>query len=518
MLTALALGVLLDAILWGHYARQERAYLTSNAAAISARAISLLDSELPEAALQSHLSSLAFLSQTRVRLLDPNKEVLADSGESGTDLEIATILLDMDLGSVTGTITRTVDGNTGVAVYRSVILLPDDGLTSDSVISITTSGDWPADLDHPLLPESPTFLFSDLPAVGTQFGFAFTQKAETRSTNFTQIVLQPVTDPAGELLGYVELSNGPAYGRDILRSVAVGWGIASVVAVLVAAGAGWVASRRITDPLTQLAGATTRMAEGDLSARAGVERDDELGQLARAFDEMAERIEGTIDALSRFASDASHELHTPLTALRANLELAGDEPDAARRQEFIRRAVTQLTELQTLTRALLDLSRLDAERGSSRPAYTDVDLAQLLRETGELYASRAEQAGLSFELDVQVDEATVRGDAGQLRGAIGNLLDNAVKFTPAGGEITVSLRRADEEWLELTVSDSGIGIPAEELPHLFERFYRGRGATAYAGSGLGLALVQAVAEAHRGDVRAESGRDGARFRLRLPAR
>ncbi len=131
---------------------------------------------------------------------------------------------------------------------------------------------------------------------------------------------------------------------------------------------------------------------------------------------------------------------------------------------------------------------------------------------GELYTSQAEQARLTFDLTLPETPVTVQGDEAQLQRALGNLLDNAIKFTTEGGTVSVGLRR-EGEWVKLWVEDTGIGIPEDDLPHLFSRFHRGRNTAAYPGSGLGLAIV----EAHGGRVVADNTAQGARFTLRLPA-
>ena len=138
--------------------------------------------------------------------------------------------------------------------------------------------------------------------------------------------------------GYVELSEGPAIGREILTSVAWGWAGSSAVAVLIAAGVGWLISRRLSIPLLALTGATSRMAEGELSTRAQVVRKDELGQLATSFNEMAARVENTVVTLRRFVADAAHELHTPLTALRTNLDLMVRDGESTDRRGLVERA------------------------------------------------------------------------------------------------------------------------------------------------------------------------------------
>jgi two-component system sensor histidine kinase BaeS len=268
-----------------------------------------------------------------------------------------------------------------------------------------------------------------------------------------------------------------------------------------------ILSRRLSRPLASLTAATQAMTAGDLDVRVPTRYRGEMRDLAVAFNGMADQVQETIVTLRRFVSDAAHEIHTPLTALQTNLELAPDD-------EAVRRALTQVERLEALTAGLLALSRLEANEQA--PVYSDVDLAALVGETCEVYAARAEQAEIAFNLTLPEGPATVEGDRGQLEQALGNLLDNAIKFTPRGGTVSVGVGR-DAEWVSVWVEDTGIGIPEDDLPHIFGRFHRGRNTAAYPGSGLGLAVVKAIAGAHGGTVSAENTVSGARFELRVPA-
>jgi two-component system sensor histidine kinase MprB len=271
---------------------------------------------------------------------------------------------------------------------------------------------------------------------------------------------------------------------------------------LLAAAAGVWISRRFSAPLENLTHTTTQMADGDLSARSDIERQDEFGLLANSFNQMADTIEAKVAALRRFVADAAHELHTPLTALRTNLELVDDEQ--------VRPALEQVDRMDSLTRNLLDLSQLEAI--DSENLIADVDLAALLRNLAEPYASRAEQAELSFNLEIETDPIIIKGDENQLGTLIQNLLDNAIKFTPAGGQVNVNLNTLDES-VQLSIADTGIGIPEEDIPHLFSRFHRGRNASAYPGSGLGLAIVKTIADQHGASILVESDSTGTVFVL-----
>lgn len=154
------------------------------------------------------------------------------------------------------------------------------------------------------------------------------------------------------LQGYVELSNGPAYGREIIKSVVRGWIIAGCMAVLLAAAAGMWVSRKFSAPLEKLTSTTAQMAAGNLAARASIEGQDEFGILANSFNQMADNIEINVKTLRRFVADAAHELGTPLTALRTNLELVENE--------HIPLALEQVERMDSLTRSLLDLSQFEA--------------------------------------------------------------------------------------------------------------------------------------------------------------
>ncbi|MCB0051814.1 MAG: HAMP domain-containing histidine kinase, partial [Caldilinea sp.] len=204
----------------------------------------------------------------------------------------------------------------------------------------------------------------------------------------------------------------------------------------------------------------------------------------------------------------------PLTALRTNLELAAGPEDAAPQNIYLARAQGQVARLTNLTDELLQLSRV--ETGIAGAAPQRFDLAALVRGLAEAQAARAEQAGLAFDLAVPAAPVWVVGQPEQLSALVDNLVDNALKFTPADGAVTVRLAVAEGTAL-FAVEDTGIGIPADDLPKLFRRFHRARNAAAIPGSGLGLAYVKAVAERHGGSVMAENTGRGARFTVTLPA-
>jgi len=478
LLATLALGGAMLAILRAYYLERELAFLDSNAQSLSAIIVDMEQIGAPQSVWEEYAQVFSFLAQARVRVLDENRQAIIDSGSPESVLlpSFTTIGIEsVDLAQIPEDLPEAP----GVAF--GFFGVSGEVMVSDSITDL---------LSIPL---------PALPAVGTPFDLD--AELEQNGKRSTLTALWPVYGTDNQVSGYIELSEGPAYGAQILRSVIRGWLIASGIAIFLAAVVGWFASRRLTRPLLALNQATMAMAEGTFSVRADAERGDELGQLALTFNQMAGSVEETIATLRRFVNDAAHELHTPLTALRTNLELTKNEPDAAERRDFLEQAQAQVSRLAELTNNLLALSQI--ESGVVDEELTVVNLSTLVQETGEFYASQAEQAGLMFKLDVGKRPLFVQGNDNQLCQAVGNLLDNAIKFTPPQRTVMVTVAEQDGQTI-LRVADEGIGIAAEELPRLFSRFHRGLNAAAYPGSGLGLAIVKAIVEAHGGNVAVKS--------------
>ncbi|MFZ1795009.1 MAG: HAMP domain-containing sensor histidine kinase, partial [Anaerolineae bacterium] len=208
------------------------------------------------------------------------------------------------------------------------------------------------------------------------------------------------------------------------------------------------------------------------------------------------------DALRNFITDASHELRTPITALRMSNELlqgpAGE--NSAERAEFLAQNEAQLARLQWITTNLLDLSRFDAGLMTLDKAPQDV--SDLLHSAASGFALRAQKAGVRLDVAEPDQPIRLNCDRARMEMALTNLIDNALKFTPAGGSIILRAERG-EKAIQLSVCDTGKGIPEKDLPHVFERFYRAQNASA-PGSGLGLAIVKSIAQAHGGSVSAKS--------------
>ncbi len=497
LLTAAVLGAVLLTILRLYYDRQELEQMANQARSISANLAESMGSgtmrDLPAGVVRS-----ALRADARVRLFDADGGLLADSGDSRARAEPRVppvpSLADSGLDS-------------RVREPRRAPGAVDD--LSDRLDYYTYYGPVSGTLYGLPVRLAGTGILQRLGLAREQLGQLST---DVRSDHTARV---PVLGAmASNPVGWVEVTAGPSYGRQIVTVVAWAWVLASGVAVTLAAAIGWLASRRITQPVSSLTSVTSRMAGGDLAARATVAGGDEIGTLAASFNSMAERVEETVAVLRRFVGDAAHEIHTPLTALRANLALAMDEDDPGHHRLFLERVRDQARRMEELTNDLLDLSRLEAGRIEIR--RLPLDLAATVREVSEVYASRAEQAGITFYMDLPNWPVTILGDESQVRRALANLLDNAVKFTPADGAIRVGLA-SNGVLVEVSVADSGIGIPPEDLPNLFSRFRRGRNASVFPGSGLGLAIVKAIMEYHGGQVLARSLDPGTVFTLSWPS-
>jgi two-component system sensor histidine kinase MprB len=279
----------------------------------------------------------------------------------------------------------------------------------------------------------------------------------------------------------------------------------------VAAALGLLVSRAALAPVRRLTETTEAVTETrDLSQRieSTSTGDDELGRLATSFNTMLAALEDSSRAQRQLVADASHELRTPLTSLKTNIEVLAREneltPEA--REQLLRDLVEQIDEMTALIGELIELAREarpDAVVEPARDVRLDLVAADAIERT------RRNRPGIGFETDL--DESIVYGAPSTIERAVANLLDNAAKWSPPGGQVEVAVRQG-----ELSVRDHGPGIADEDLPYVFDRFYRSRTARGLPGSGLGLAIVKQVAESHGGSVVAERPQDGGTLmRLRL---
>jgi signal transduction histidine kinase len=299
-------------------------------------------------------------------------------------------------------------------------------------------------------------------------------------------------------------------------------------AVLAAGIAGLHMVRVMVGRLRVLEGVAGRVEGGDLAARVEARGADEIGRLEERFNRMTEGLqrsraeleEGSRQRRQLFA-DITHELATPLTTIRGCVETLLDPAVAStpeEREAFLRDVLAESTRLDHLVRELMDLARLEA--GAQPLSRSRLDWMALCRNTTRRFEPRFREARLKLEWEGPASEAWVVADGRRLEQVIENLLGNALRYVPAGGTVRVSLApaAADGGRFRLAVRDDGPGIRAEDLPHLFERFYRARTARDDGGTGLGLAIVREIVLRHGGEVRAEAAEPrGAAFIVELPA-
>jgi signal transduction histidine kinase len=287
--------------------------------------------------------------------------------------------------------------------------------------------------------------------------------------------------------------------------------IAFVLGVLLSA----LVSRSIARPLRRVADAARALAGGNLDARAPATGPSEVQELAETFNEMARRIQASQQAQRDLVANVAHDLRTPLTSIQGFAQALVDGTAATpEAQARAARAIHEESQrMQRMTNLLLDLARFEA--GAITLRREPVDLAALARKRVAHFAPQAQDAGVTLTAQVTTPTTTV-GDAARLEQAVDNLLGNALAHTGEGGRVLVHVD-AEPAWALLAVSDTGVGIPSEDLPRIFERFYRGDKARRGTGTGLGLAIVREIARAHDGTVQAESVVGvGSKFTLRLP--
>jgi len=307
--------------------------------------------------------------------------------------------------------------------------------------------------------------------------------------------------------------------------------LAMIFAIIISA----IAAARFAKPVQLLSETATAISDGNLSARVptGIEvaANDEMVALLDQFNLMADRLQGSMQALRRerdrgqeHLADVSHELRTPLAALRAFVDLL-QEPstDEATRKKLFVESGRQLERMDSLTSNILELSRFDA--GIARPVFLVADMRFSVRAAVEQAAAGARRAGVAVDERMPTRKVLVRHDAALVGQAVANLVANALKFTTRGGSVLVSVQLLSTGAATVTVRDTGVGISSDELPRIFDRFYRGteglaatnRAARA-TGSGLGLAIVKSIVDMHAGRIVVESlPGEGTSFALTFPA-
>jgi two-component system, OmpR family, sensor histidine kinase MprB len=332
----------------------------------------------------------------------------------------------------------------------------------------------------------------DVKAVASKGGDSFWEDVDVDGTH-TRVLTFPYGPGAA-----VQVARPLTEVDQSLHRIGLFLVLIAVAGVFIAAALGLVVARAALVPVQRLTSTVERVTETqDLSERIDVAGHDELSRLAASFNTMFAALEESTRAQRQLVADASHELRTPLTSVRTNIEVLADDRTlpSGERERLLSDVVEQLGEMTTLISELIELAR--AEQLSAEPE--DVRLDLLVADA----VDRARRNRPAIAYSAELVPTTIRGVPSTIDRAVSNLLDNAGKWSPAGGEVEVDVRGGS-----LVVRDHGPGIPEEDLPYVFDRFYRARAARGMPGSGLGLAIVRQVAESHGGSVLAEHAEGG----------
>jgi two-component system sensor histidine kinase BaeS len=310
----------------------------------------------------------------------------------------------------------------------------------------------------------------------------------------------------GRLVGAVYLSQSLRDVSAVMRDLRVRWLLATVVALGLSGVVGLLLSGAISRPLRRLTMAAGAVAEGELDQQVPVRTRDELGQLSQAFNEMTDRLRAVRQMQVDFVANVSHELRTPLTAIKGLVETLRDGAvdDTQVRDRFLETVEDETDRLIRLVNDLLILSRADSEALNLR--REPGDLATLAVVAVERLAPWAAEQDITLRVEACPDIPPAIVDSDRMEQVLVNLLDNAIKFSRPGGSVTVEVAEVVGPMIQVMVRDEGIGIPAEALPRIGERFYRADRARSRSegGSGLGLAIARALVEAHGGSLHVDS--------------
>lgn len=515
LLTVSIVGVLATEIVRRYIHEQEVEKLRANAHSLAQELQPLMWVRAPSEHIHSLTKAASFLGDVRVRVLDSEGFILADTGRPAGTEELVLIYPPEGSGRIY---------SQNYTWFNLILPVMDQPLNTNDFDRIF----------YDSLPPGTTFQFVqrstgpwggrisfEMPAAMDPLS-QMKSMSDAAETSRSNIVVREPIGASRDLLGFVEISAGQDYGSAALITTRRAFLLAGAGATLLSIVVGLLMSQRLTSPLRGLQETARRMGSGDLSARADYQRPDEIGDLAAQFNQMADQLQDNImrvekerDTLRRFISDASHELRTPVTALKNFLTLIQGPAaqDLPAQSEFLVESQIQVEQLEWITRNLLDLSRLDA--GLVELNFANNDMGGLISAAAAPFKSLADAKGIKLEIQPPDPPLMLWCDAPRLELVLSNLLDNALKFTLPGGKVSVAGKRSTDI-TQIWVADTGIGIYPDEIPHIFDRFYHGR-QHAEQGSGLGLAIAKSLIEAQGGDILVESTLgEGSKFIINFP--
>lgn len=338
-----------------------------------------------------------------------------------------------------------------------------------------------------------------------------------------RVATRRVKDYDGEGTYFVRLGQSLAAVESARRRALLVLGIAIPLALVLGSFGGLLLANQALSPVDRITSAAEQIAKGDLTERvpmpaSAADKMDEIGRLAATFNHMISRLQAAFERQKQFTSDASHELRTPLAVMRGDMEIALRRERSP--EEYQRVLGSNLEEIIRLTRLIEDLLMLArADSGRVELRCEPVDLNKLCQQMADYITPLAQQRDQTLTYEPAKDTITINADLQRIKQLLLNLLDNAIKYTPPGGSVTLGLK-TESRFAVITVADTGRGIPAEDLPHIFERFFRRSAKTSdrsAAGFGLGLSIVKWIVESHGGQIETNSQQgQGTTFIVKLP--
>jgi len=346
------------------------------------------------------------------------------------------------------------------------------------------------------VPGGQTFIFVAEPVIGLP---GATGPPGTVSPTILAMA-KPYTRPLATFVEY--------FGQPFLWAGIVALAVSIIIAVLLA--------RSVYIPVRRVTNAAEEIAKGHYEQEVPVDGPEEVQALAQSFNQMSKEVKRSQQMLRDFVADVSHELRSPLTSIKGFAQAIVDGT-AKGKEAQLKAAVViedESKRMMRLVEELLEFSRL--ESGQIKMASESVDLKELLQQCYEIFVMRAEEKGVNLKIAVEA-LPPVTGDIDRLEQVFSNLLDNALKHTPSGGDVTITARQPNTASIEISITDTGPGISAEQMRHVFERFYKADPSAGKAGAGLGLAIARQIVLAHSGDINARSSvGKGTEFLVSLP--
>ncbi len=330
-----------------------------------------------------------------------------------------------------------------------------------------------------------------------------------------RMVTKPIILKGKGHVAIVQVASSLEGMEAIFHSLAYIFTLWIAASAIIASAVGWFLARKALAPVAEITNTARRIGAENLNERINVSVPDEIGRLASTINEMIERLEKSFQQIKQFTADASHELKTPLTILRGEMEIALRSRDNEYMKEVIASALEEIDRMSYIVRNLLDLAKMDVEKESAPKEIVELD--RVLSERVELLRRLALDRGVSIDI-LKNRPASVPGNQVRLSQLFFNLIDNALKYTPRGGAVGLYLDTEDGMAV-FRVRDSGIGIARSDLPYIFDRFYRVDKARSreVGGAGLGLSICKEIVDSHGGYIEVESdeGR-GSTFTVKLP--